>query len=256
MRAAVPTSLTASQLLLSAVVLLAFTVESAIGFGAMLVTVSLGSTLIGLDALLAAVVPLNVGLSVYLTARYARQIAGRPFATKIVPAMLLGLPFGLVALSRLDPRWLKCALGVFVIAVSLVELARRRGGDTPARPLRPGLGWALLGLAGVFHGAFSTGGPLAVYVLSREGLDKASFRATLSALWLVLGLVLVVTYAATGALGRQSLMTSLALTLPAALGTALGELAHRRVSQQAFSRAVFALLTLVGVVLIGKSVLA
>lgn len=253
MRSPVPSSAATSQLLLSGVVLLAFAVESAIGFGAMLVTVSLGSALLGLDALLAAVVPLNVGLSAYLTARYARAIARRPFATRIVPAMLLGLPVGLLALSRLDPRWLKGALGVFVVAVALTELTKRGPRDAPSPPLRPTLGWALLAIAGVFHGAFSTGGPLAVYVLSREGLDKASFRATLSALWLALGLVLVGTYAATGALGRASLTTSVALLVPAALGTALGELAHRRVSQQAFTRVVFALLVVVGVVLVAKS---
>lgn len=242
-----------SKLLLSGVVLLAFTVESAIGFGAMLVTVSLGSTLLGLDALLAAVVPLNVGLSTYLTARYARDVARGLFARKIVPAMLLGMPAGLLALSRLDPRWLKCALGAFVVAVALVELTKRRSTDVAPAPLPRPLGWALLALAGVFHGAFSTGGPLAVYVLSREGLDKAAFRATLSALWLLLGLVLVATYAATGAIGRDSLTTSAALLVSAALGTALGEVAHRRVSQQAFSRIVFVLLVVVGVVLVAKN---
>ncbi|MCC6646214.1 MAG: sulfite exporter TauE/SafE family protein [Polyangiaceae bacterium] len=242
-----------SQLLLAGVVMLAFTVESAIGFGAMLVTVSLGSALLRLDVLLAAVVPLNVGLSAYLTARYAREVDRPLFTRRVVPAMLLGLPVGLLALSRLDPRWLKGALGAFVVVVAVAELTKRRddGARTP-RLARP-TAWGLLALAGVFHGAFSTGGPLAVYVLSREGLDKAAFRATLSALWLVLGVVLVATYAATGAVGRDSLVVSFALALPAALGTALGELAHRRVSQRAFSRVVFALLVVVGVVLLAKS---
>ena len=240
--------------MLAGVVLLAFAIESAIGFGAMLVTVSLGSTLMGLDALLAAVVPLNVGLSLYVTSRYYRAVDGGLFAKKIVPAMLLGMPIGLLALARLDPRWLKGALGVFVVGVAIVELTKRRDVDAEARPLPRAVGWALLMLAGVFHGAFSTGGPLAVYVTGRELAEKTRFRATLSALWLLLGLVLAATYAARGTLGRPSLLVSLTLLVPAALGTALGEVIHRRVAQASFQRVVFVLLMIVGAVLVVKSV--
>lgn len=241
-----------ASLLLGGVVLVAFAIESAIGFGAMLVTVSLGSTLLGLDALLAAVVPLNVGLSMYVTGRYFRDVDRALFAKKIVPAMLIGMPAGLMALARLDPRWLKGALGVFVTVVAIVELTKRRSDDAP-KALPRAVGWLLLMLAGVFHGAFSTGGPLAVYVLGRELTEKRRFRATLSALWLVLGLVLATTYAVQGTLGKPSLLVSLSLLIPAAVGTALGEIIHRRVAQATFQRTVFVLLAVVGVVLVVKS---
>jgi hypothetical protein len=39
--------------------------------------------------------------------------------------------------------------------------------------------------AGLVHGMYTTGGPLLVYALGREGLSKHVFRSTVTAVWLV-----------------------------------------------------------------------
>ncbi len=53
---------------------LGFSVETVLGFGATLITVAIGSFFVDLEALLPAIAPLNLMLSLYLVARYHREI--------------------------------------------------------------------------------------------------------------------------------------------------------------------------------------
>lgn len=99
------------------------------------------------------------------------------------------------------------------------------------------------------HGAFATGGPFVVYVTGRDLADKATFRATISTLWALLGMVLCATYALDGSLGASSLAASAVLALPAATGLVLGEWLHARAQAQTFRTALFGMLLVAGVLL-------
>ena len=65
-----------SLLALCLIVLGAFTTEAAIGFGSTVLTVALGAHLFPIDRLLAAFVPVNVGLSAWLVLRNRHAIDG------------------------------------------------------------------------------------------------------------------------------------------------------------------------------------
>lgn len=238
---------------LAGVVLAAFAVETALGFGATVIAVALGAFLLPLDVVLPAFVPLNVALSLYVAARYRRDVDRRLLLGRIVPLMGIGLPAGLFLFHRLGSSRLQVAFGIFVAALSVIELWRARDPEAEARPPGPVTAGLLLVAAGVIHGVFATGGPLAVYVTGRELTDKARFRATLSALWLVLNVALVISYAAAGQLGRGTLSISAVLAVPLLLGIAVGEWAHRRVPEALFKRMVFALLLVAGVLLAARA---
>lgn len=255
----------------------AFAVESAIGFGATVITVALAANFIPIDALLPAFVPVNMLLSVYIAARDLKVIDARSLLLRVLPPMLVGLPIGMLALARLDERILKIAFAVFVILLSVVEVARLlRGERAPhAEPdtqrehaarrepegregsktrVALAVDVGLLVIGGAVHGAFGTGGPMAVYVAAKRlGDDRRVFRATLAALWLMLNVALLATFAARGALGRASLETS-ALLLPGlAVGTLLGTWAHPRIPQRAFKLGVFVMLAAAAAVLIART---
>lgn len=238
---------------LAVIVFAAFTVESAIGFGATVVTVALASFIAPIEAILPSFVPINMILSGYLTLRYRRDVDRRLLFRRIVPLMGLGLPIGVMLFRHLGSSRLKLAFGVLVALLSIVELRRART-TAPGRAPGPLVGGALLVAAGVIHGAFVTGGPLAVYVTGRELADKARFRATLSALWLSLNGALIVSYYLDGKLGRGSLGVSAALVLPLFAGMALGEQLHRRVPEERFRTLVFALLLAAGLLLVARSI--
>ncbi|MFO0590207.1 MAG: sulfite exporter TauE/SafE family protein [Polyangiaceae bacterium] len=240
-----------TDVLLLAIVTVAFATETAIGFGATLIAVSLGSFLRPIDELLYAFVPLNVALSAAVVLRARGHIDGRLLGRQVLPAMALGLPIGLFAFARLPIRISKTALGVFVLGLAALEIVKmvRAREERKEEPLPRPLAIAMLVLGGVVHGAFATGGPPVVYVCGRLVRDKRVFRATLSTLWLVLGLVLLAVYAQGGHLGTGSLRLSALLAPGLVLGLILGEIAHGRIPERAFRATVFVMLAAVGATL-------
>lgn len=236
---------------LAAVVLAAFTVETALGFGATVITVALAGLVAPIESVLPAFVPANVALSAYVAARYRGDIDRRVLLGRVLPLMGLGLPVGLLVFQRLGSSRLQLGFGLFVALLAAFELVARRRPDRP--PPGRAAGGVLLIAAGIIHGVFATGGPLVVYVLGRELGDKARFRATLSALWLALNLALCVSYAAAGRLHGKTLATSATLLVPLVAGIGLGELVHRRVPEKTFRVLIFALLWVAGVLLAARA---
>jgi hypothetical protein len=239
-----------SLALLALVVLAAFSIEAIVGFGSTVLAVTIGAHFLPLDALLPAFVPLNLVLSAAIVARNARSIDRRLLVRRVLPFVGAGLAVGLALFRLRDVRALELVLAAFVVGLASLELARlARPEGVAARPLAPGAAAALLGVGGVVHGLFGSGGPMVVYVASRELEGKARFRATLSALWLVLNAALVVNYASLGLLSRASLGRSLALAPGLLLAFPLGDWLHRRVPEQRFRPIVYFVLLLAGLAL-------
>lgn len=241
-------------LLLMSVVCFAFAVEAALGFGSTVVTVGLASLWLPLDGILPVFVPVNLLLSAYLVLRYRQHVSWRFMGTRVVPFMAIGLPLGFWAFAYVASNGLKTGLGVFIVVLSVLELRR-----LALRTLEPQMALspfaerlALVG-GGIAHGAFASGGPLAVWVSGRVLLEKASFRASLSLLWLLMNLALVVGYVLNGQIDATTLRTSAMLVPSLGVGLVLGEWAHSRIPLREFRVGIFALLLLVGALLVLKS---
>jgi hypothetical protein len=238
---------------LVAIVLVAFVAEAAIGFGATVITVTLAALFLPLPTVLAAFVPVNMTLSAWLVVRNRRHLRLDVLLRELLPAIGVGVVAGLVVFrwQRLDA--FAVAFALFVIALSLVELARGHGGTQP--PLAPSARRALLALGGFVHGLFGTGGPMIVYVLQRRGLDKGAFRATLALVWLVLNTAIVVNFVSLGLVGRGSATLSGVFALALLPAMWLGERLHHRLSARRFQLAIFSLLFAAGVALFVRTVL-
>lgn len=233
------------------VVCVAFVAESALGFGSTVIAVAVGSMLVPMRPLLAALVPLNLVLSAYFTVRYRRDVDRPVLLRRVLPFMLAAMPVGMLVAARLPESWLKRAFGGFVFALSCVELARAAR-DAPVKPLPESASRALLVVGGAVHGMFGVGGPLAVYVVSRWITAKGRFRATLNALWLTLNVVFLVPYVREGLVSAQSLRESLALSPALLVGMVVGEVAHRRVPQRQFRTGVYVMLLVAGAMLVAR----
>ena len=146
---------------------------------------------------------------------------------------------------------------MFVVLLAVRELARPKVPEESPPALPTPIATVLLLLAGAMHGAFGAGGPVAVYVAGRRfGGDKARFRATLSALWLIMNLALVTTYVVRGAVNGGTLRVSALLLPSVALGIFAGEQAHVRIPKERFATGVFAVLLVAGVVVCARAALA
>lgn len=242
-----------SSLVLLAIVTAGFAVEAALGFGATVITVALGSFWFPLQALLPALVPVNLALSAYIVARYGGAIDRRLLLRRVVPFMLAGLPLGLLAFRAAGDHRLKIVFGALVAALAAAQLARLLRGAIVVAALPRAWSGALLFLAGVAHGAFATGGPLAVYVTGRELSDPGRFRSTLSALWLILNGVLVAGYLFSGTLTMRAGRLVPVCAAGLAIGLLAGEKLHRALDRRVFTVLVYVLLLVAGALLAARA---
>jgi uncharacterized membrane protein YfcA len=227
-------------------VALAFAAEATTGFGATVIALTLGVHLFPLGVLLPVLVPFGLVLSAAITWRGRRHVDRQALLRRILPLMGVGLALGLSLFERASSESLRRAFGVFVVAIASHQLLLLRGSERASAPLPPlAERLALLG-AGVVHGLFASGGPLLVYALGRSPLEKRAFRATLSSVWLVLGVALTAAYAAGGRLGRDSLLATATLLPVLAFAIPAGEWAHHRLDEQRFRLLVFSLLLAAG----------
>ena len=236
-------------------VLVAFTTMAAIGFGGVILSLTLGALVLPIDQLLPLLVPVSCLVTGALVVRGWRQIDRRLLLGTLLPLMIPGAALGFALFQWASGAWLARAYGVLVVLLAAVELRRALApaadGQAPA-PLGRGAAAGWIGAAGVVQGVFASGGPLLVYAVSRMGLDKGAFRSTLSMVWLALNVGLTAAYLLNGRLSADAL-PRLAVLLPVAvLALALGEALHHRLDPRRFRVAVQALLLVAGGALLLK----
>lgn len=236
-------------------VLLAAVAEATAGFGATIVTVTITAWFMDVRQVLALFLPVNLVMSVYLLVRYRALVDRRLLLRRVLPVMGLGTLVGIGVASRASAPGLKAAFGGLVAVLSAWELLRARQSGGAPRPLTARMAALALLSAGLVHGVFATGGPLAVYVLSRETADKSVFRATLAALWTALNGGLILSYALKGEITGSTLSQSAVLLVPLLLGGVVGERLHAALPIRTFRLGVFSLLGVGGLSLLVRTLL-
>jgi uncharacterized membrane protein YfcA len=241
-------------LLCGLTVFLSFTLEVVTGFGGTVMAVSFVTALLGMHK---GVVVLTLVAIIPQLSVVIRERSRIDWKNYLIIAGLM-LPFlfvGRMLQSAADTAVLKRILACFIIAVSAFRLIRyfslmrkkeEQDGETKVR-------WysylALVG-AGVIHGMFSSGGPLAIVYASSAVKEKDSFRSTMCLLWVTLNTILVVSYIADGSLNAEIGRTILCLVPFVAAGIIAGNLIVRRVNEKVFSLVVYICLLVTGVIML------
>lgn len=235
--------------ILAPIVLLAYTTETFTGFGASVITVTLGAHFYPIEKLVPVNVLLNLVVSTYIAGRHRKHADISLLLKRILPNMAVGMAIGVATFPFVRGVWLKWLLGIFVVVFALQQLHRLRRPAGEVAPLSLWQAGLFQVLAGVAHAYFSTGGPPLVYSLSRLGLSKGVFRATLSVVWWVFAVVLVGVFTWDGRLDREVLQLYAALLPTMPLGIWMGEKLHGRVDERHFRLFVYVLLLVSGTVL-------
>jgi uncharacterized membrane protein YfcA len=157
-------------------------------------------------------------------------------------AAIVGMPLGLLVLTRADDRVLTVAIAVAVIVFSVLlwhGLSLPVGRSTDA---------AAGFTAGVLSTSTGTNGPPIVIALSAKGMQPTVFRATISAIFLVQGSAALVAFAIGGQVKRDVVAVALAGLPGVIVGSLVGERGFRRLDTSTFRRVVLGMLFLSGVV--------
>lgn len=245
-------SIEPAMLAFAVVVCAGYAVQTATGFGSMLICVTFGAHLLGIESVIRLVVPISFLQTGYIVVRHHDGILWPLLLRRVLPLMIAGMVFAFLFLSGVGSAWLGLAFGLMVLILSARELQRLRLAHPASRekPIaRPKSIAALFG-AGVVHGVYATGGPLLVYALGREGIDKKSFRSTLSVVWIVLNAILITRFSLAGDYEASMLADLLVLLPTVPMGIVAGEWIHHRFDERRFKAAVFLLLVAASISLI------
>ena len=225
------------------IVVLAFFVRAAIGFGSGLISVALLSLLFPIKQVVPVVLLLDIIAPFYLGIYDLHELRSDELKA-LLPASLAGLALGSLVLARTDAQSLTTFLGVFILAYVAYALLLR-----PERLPQVSRRWAwpLGTLGGIIGSLYGGGGPPIVAYLQMRHLDKRAFRATFQAIALVDNLLRAVMYVVLGLLNLALGAVFLALAPAALLGLYLGNHLHFRIPHRAFLYAPLALLASVGI---------
>jgi uncharacterized membrane protein YfcA len=230
----------------------AFAVRSAAGFGAVLIAVPMLAFVLPVPTAVAVATALSVATSVRHVRRDWRMIAWRQFAIVSVYT-IIGIGAGFYCLKLIDGNTLRRGLGGFLVLYSIYMLSS--GGAPPVLPPRwHNLLAAGAGIVGGFLGALFGGGvgPIYVVYFNLLRLEREVFRVTMTTVMLVGGTVRIAGYAGFG-FYRGASLALLALGLPlVGIGSWLGDWLARRIEPRLFSFFVGGLVLLSGAALLLK----
>lgn len=195
------------------------------------------------------VLPLLICGDVIAVASYRQHTQWR-FLWKLFPWTALGVLIGYFALGRIDDQQAKILIGLIILILLVVHLARRRGvvkGEGEH-------GWWFAPTIGVLAG-FTTlvanaAGPLMVIYLLAMRLPKMEFVGTGAVFFMLLNLFKVPFMVRLGLISSSSLMLNLYLAPAVFLGAYLGRKILVTLDQRLFENLALVLSAAAGVKLL------
>lgn len=166
---------------------------------------------------------------------------------KLISVLLIGgffgIPVGIWLLGWLPGSYLKQIAGLLIILLSLFLFSGKRLHlKAPQRFYLP-IGF----VSGIMQGSLSLSGPPLVLFFSNEGIDKQSFRASLTAYFTAINVLTLPGFMLSGAL-NQAVWHASVLTLPGMMiGIWLGMRVANKLPEITFKKISLGLMAIAGV---------
>jgi uncharacterized membrane protein YfcA len=231
------------------IVAFAAATQSITGFGFALIVVPGLTLLLGPKVAVVAMSSIGVPLVIWNAIRWRRDILWREALTTSVAA-LVGMPIGLVVLTRANDQLLTAIIGLTILALTVWLW---RGLTLPdGRNTQVAAGFA----SGTLATSVGTNGPPLVIAFQAVGLEPAAFRATLQACFVGQGSIALALFWTQGLVVHDVGIAFLAGAPAAVIGALLGDRFAPRVHAGPFRTWVLVLLALSGVLALGSALRA
>ena len=227
------------------VLVLAYGVQTATGFGGMLVASVLGSFFLPIETIAPTMTPISLLQTGFIAVRNRRYTDRELLFRSILPGLAVGIPLGALLGLFLDGNALRGVLGLIVGFLVVRDLI---GVEPPATPSRVGIV-----SAGVTQGLMGAGGPLLLWSLGRLSLSPQTLRATLTTVWVITDSLLLGWWIVQNRVNAETLHTSVFLLPAVPLGLLLGEFAFKRLDAAMFKKALTVGLAVMAVLLLVNS---
>lgn len=196
------------------------------------------------------VLPMLVFADVVAVLSYRRH-AQWSYLWKLFPWTALGVVVGYFALGRIDDRQAKVLIGIIVLVLLAVHLARR---SRPAAEEKAEYGWWYAPVVGMLAG-FTTlvanaAGPLMVIYLLSMRLPKLEYMGTGAYYFLLMNLFKVPFMMNLGLIDARSFTGNLILLPAVIVGALAGRVILKRINQKLFENLALGLSAAAGVKLL------
>lgn len=232
------------EILFILIVFISNIIQTITGFAGTMLAMPGAILLMGINEAKAVLNVMGLAASIWIGVKNRRHINRKEFL-KIVGIMFLGMILGMYLFGVFQANVLLTVYGVMIILIAVKNLLTDRKVRLPEI-----LMYLVILAAGVIHGMFVSGGALLVVYAATKFQDKATFRATLSPVWVLLnGYMLASHYKAGYFDGRTVLLTLISL-IPLAGAIFIGNQLHNRINQKAFMKITYILLLASGILLL------
>jgi len=233
-----------------AVLLLASLIRSAFGFGEALVAVPLLALIMPVKVAAPVAVLVSITVAGVVLVQDWSEVHVRSTGW-LVLSTLLGIPLGLLLLTRVAEPIVKAILACVIIAFSTHSLLSRRHYALK----NDRLAWMFGFGAGVLGGAYGMNGPPVVIYGALRGWSPRHFRATLQGYFLPASLVVMGGYWLAG-LWTPAVSSYYLMSLPVVLvAIFVGRVINRRMRGNRFLFYIHAGLTVIGAMLLVQALL-
>lgn len=224
------------------IIFLAVFTQSLSGFGVALVSMALLPAMIGLRSATPLVAIVALVLEVILVLRYWKSIQVRA-VWRIALAAVIGTPFGVLFLIRVDESITLTILGVVIAGYALYVLLGLK------MPRLESPVWAYVAglIGGMLGGAYNTAGPPVILYADCRRWPPDVFKGNLQGYFIIVSLAVVISHAVNGNFTPQIwslFFSSLPFTL---IGIAAGLSLDRWLNPDTFRKLVLFMLVIMGV---------
>jgi uncharacterized membrane protein YfcA len=221
--------------------------RSSFGFGEALVAMPLLSMVIGVKDAAATVALTSIFNAIVILLTTKWHNIEWPAARYLLVGALLGIPLGVYVLVNVPESAVKLVLAALVISFAVFGLVRPSLARLDSNVAGLGFGF----IAGVLGGAYNTIGPPMVIFGTLRQWPAQRFRITLQTVFFPTSLV-VAGFHSANKLWTPLVIKSFLIALPfLVLAAVVGREINKRIEGARFSRCIFYLLLLIGVVLVG-----
>lgn len=160
---------------------------------------------------------------------------------KIMFIMFVGVMIGNYIYSKVETAILLKIYALFIILIALKGILIKK-----KILLNENILLIILFLSGIIHGMFVSGGPLLVIYAAQKIKDKTEFRATISAVWIILNIFMIWNHYSSGLLTPSTMKLIVLGIIPLLAGMIIGNKLHYTMSQEAFLYLTYILLLISG----------
>ena len=227
------------EILLLLVVFGTNVVQALTGFAGTLLAMPLSIKLVGIDTARIVLNFVSLFGSAYIMIVDRKNINWK--AIKVAaPWLLAGMIAAPVIYSVIDTEAIIYIYGAAIILISLWKMFVKVQLNLPEAAV-----YLLVTLAGIAQGLVASGGPFLVVYMSGHTGNKSEFRTTICTVWVFLCSIFV--FQNHQMITTYDLQLSALTMLPLFVSLVLGNLIHKKISQEKFMKVAYVLLLFSGI---------